>query len=66
MNGYYICYEDTDSRVMPWYTQMGGMAPFKTELQATEHLLLYFQEMKADLNRCVLDTKTSLEKLRGN
>jgi len=66
-DGYYICYEDTDSRVMPWYEYRRGVdgpPPFETELEATQALLVYFEEMYKDAARCIRDTTEELARLQ--
>jgi hypothetical protein len=63
-SGYYICYEDTDSRVLPYYSSSGMVtAPYTTKLEATQELLAYFEEMRDNLDRCLANTKDELQKL---
>lgn len=69
--GYYIHYEDTDSRVMPYCAEGDGRpgrepspAPFATELEATQALLTYFKELQAELVICIKETEKALEQLR--
>ncbi len=63
MSGYYICYEDTDSRVMP--NECEDTADFETELKATKALLAYFQEMKRELAICVNRTAAKVRELQN-
>jgi len=60
--GYYICYEDTDSRVKPYFGP--GNAPFATELEATVELLSYFQEMRDNLDYCIQTTTSEVLRLQ--
>ena len=70
-NGYYIRYEDTDSRVLPYCPdptapfQTDKEAPFATELEATQALLSYFKNLRDELDGCVDDTEKSLRRLQA-
>lgn len=73
--GYYICYEDTDSRVLPYYPQtrsgeffrdgmeVDAKAPYETELEAQHVLLQYFKNLRNELEDCVVSTETEIRML---
>ena len=75
--GFYICYEDSDSRVMPYYpgenippaffaTELEvepEQAPYARELEATQALLAYFESLHNDLVDCIVSTKTKIRML---